>query len=460
MTTRSQWTLRAAALACALGGLLLLLRRGEPQRGDAASASENAVSESPQSGARVAAPTSLAHGEGAALDSADGERRDPAVQARWARVFVTGRVEGARGEESKPVVIVRPRLGELGHHGSATSMAAWTYVESDGLFRADVSHCFRPEEESVLAELHVQLSSGSRLPLERFVQVTFTRADLERGGELFLPVEFELAALCKPEITVALPAGEAREVTVVALTLRGERPGDELAVWSGQVDGRTSVDLALPCSEPVMLVACATGLRPRTLRLPARASFASLELERGAAIAGRLLSGAQPHIASFTASPLGRGRARDLEVGPFTLAWMNEQFEWPMPSDRSADDGTFELDGLVPGWPYELRWRDDLEGLGADRLVTAIAGEGELTLDMGDRSVGVFLRTRVEGARRVEIELLHPNGELETLVASIPLDSPWWVRVPRGTRVRVLDSSGVALGEALAGDEARVVIEL
>jgi len=456
---RSQWLLRGIALACALVVLLLILWRAEAERGDVANSPGPTASNPESSGVLDTPPPPV---DARIADApTDEERRDPVARPRWARVFVAGRVDGARGEESRPVVIVRPRLGELGHHGAATSMAAWTYVEPDGSFRAEVSHCFRPEEESVLAELHMQLSSGSRLPIERVIGVPFTRADLERGGELVVPVEFELAALCKPEITVVLPPGDPREVIVVALTLRGERPGDELAVWSARVEGRARVELALPCAEPVLLVACATGLRPRTLRLPARASLALLELERGATIAGRLFSGNQPHIASFTASPLGRrSRARDLEVGPFTLAWRNEQFEWPMPSERSGDDGAFRFDGLVPGLPYELRWRDDLEGLGADRVVTAIAGEGELSLDMESRSVGVYLRTRVEDARQVEIEMLLPNGVQRTSPVSIPLDSPWWVRVPRGTRVRVLDSAGVALGEALAGEDERVVIEL
>lgn len=456
---RSQWLLRGIALACALGVLLLVLRRAKTERGDVASTSGSTAS-MPEPGGVLDAPSMPPIDARTADAPAGEERRDPVARPRWARVFVAGRVDGARGEESRPVVIVRPRLGELGHHGAATSMAAWTYVEPDGSFRADVSHCFRAEEEAVLAELHVQLSSGSRLPIERVVGVPFTRADLERGGELVVSVEFELAALCKPKITVALPPGDVRDVTVVALTLRGERPGDELAVWSARVEDRARVELALPCAEPVLLVACASGLRPRTLRLPARASLALLELERGGTILGRLLSGNQPHIASFTASSLGRGFARDLEVGPFTLAWKNEQFEWPMSSERSGDDGAFRFDGLVPGLPYELRWRDDLEGLGADRLVTAIAGEGELSLDMESRSVGVFLRARGEGARQVEIELLLPSGERRSSPVTIPLDSPWWVRVPRGTRVRVLDSAGVALGDALAGDEARVVIEL
>jgi len=459
MKARSQWLLRGIALACALGVLLLVLRRAKTERGDVASSSGPTAS-MPEPGGVLDTPSMPPIDARTADVPTVDERRDPVSLPRWARVFVAGRVDGARGEESRPVVIVRPRLGELGHHGAATSMAAWTYVEPDGSFRADVSHCFRPEEETVLAELHVQLSSGSRLPIERVVRVPFTRAELERGGKLVVPVEFELAALCKPEITVALPPGDARDVTVVALTLRGERPGDELAVWSAPVDDRARVELALPCAEPVLLVACASGLRPRTLRLPARASLALLELERGATISGRLLSRNQPHIASFTASSLGRGRARDLEVGPFTLAWRNEQFEWPMPSERSGDDGVFRVDGLVPGLPYELRWRDDLEGLGADRVVTAIAGEGELSLDMESRSVGVFLRTRVEDARQVEIEMLLPNGVQRSSPVSIPLDSPWWVRVPRGTRVRVLNSAGVPLGEALAGDDERVVIEL
>lgn len=456
-TARPQWILRALAILVALAALLVIGRRAQVAREDAARSEPTAEARTAEP---VVSPPTTAEVGDARATREEPARAEPRTQPPWARVYVTGRVEGARGEESKPVVIVRPRLGELGHHGAATTLAAWTYLTPDGTYRADVSHCFKPDDETLLAELHVQLSSSSRLPLERVVAVPFSRADLERGGELAIPVDFELTPLCEPEISVVLPVGDAREVTLVALTLRGEQPGEELAVWSERVEGRGRVDMALPCNEPLLLVACADGLRPCTLRLPARASLAVLELEAGAAIEGWLRSGDVPHIASFTAWPLGRGRARDVEVGPLTLVWLQGRFEWPLPHARSGDEGEFRLGGLIPGQPYDLRWRDDLEALQDEHLFTVIAGEGALQLDMGKRSVGVFLRARDPDARQLDVELLSPAGEQRKMPLSLPLDAAWWLQADVGTRVRVLDRAGVTLGETVVGESARTTLEL
>lgn len=458
---RSQRTLLGVAILLLLVASIVLLRRDESEHEGAARSSAGSAASTATPG-EVEAPARAVGDSGERAPTELGERLDPVARRPWARVFVTGRVEGARGEESKPVVIVRPRLGELGHHGAATGLAAWTYLGPDGTYRAEVSHCFQPEEESVLAELHVQLSSGSRLPLERIVAVPFTRSELERGGELLIPVDFELPGLCKPEISVVLPAGESAVVTVVALTVRGEQPGEELAVWSGAVEGSARVDMAVPCGEPFFLVACVDGWRPRTMLLPARASLAVLEIERGGVIDGRLVLGSVPYTASFTAWPVGRtfGRDRQHEVGPFTLLWIQGQFEWPMPHSRSDDEGAFRFSGLLPGQPYELRWRDDLSGLESDSVATARAGEQGLLLDMRLRSVGISVRARPGATRDFEIEVLAPSGVQRALLLSIPPDATWWIQAESGARVRVFDSTETLLGETTVGENSRTVLEL
>jgi hypothetical protein len=458
---RSQRTLLGLAVLLVAVASILLLRRGGPEREDAARSSASSESSTATPG-EVEPPSRTVGdlGERASLEPT--ERQDPVARHTWARVFVTGRVEGARGEESKPVVIVRPRLGELGHHGAATGLAAWTYLQPDGTYRAEVSHCFTPDDEAVLAEVHVQLSSGSRLPLERIVAVPFTRSELERGGELVIPVDFELPGLCKPEISVLLSAGESAVVTVVALTVRGDAPGQELAVWSGAVEGSARVDMAVPCGEPFFLVACVDGWRPRTLLLPARASLAVLELERGGVIDGRLVSGSATHIASFTAWPAGRtlGRERRSEVGPFTLLWTQGQFEWPMPHARSDDEGAFRFSGLIPGHPYELHWRDDMSGLESESVATVRAGERSVRLDMRLRSVGISLRVRPGATRDVDVEMLATSGARGTHALSIPPDATWWIQGEVGARVRVSDRAGTVLGETTVGEGARTVLEL
>lgn len=460
-STRSQRLLLGLAVLLALAATILLLRRDAPEREDAARSSASAESSTATPLEVEPSPRTVGDlGERASPEPA--ERLDPVARRTWARVFVTGRVDGARGEESKPVVIVRPRLGELGHHGAATGLAAWTYLEPDGTYRAEVSHCFTPDDEAVLAELHVQLSSGSRLPLERVVAVPFTRSELEGGGEILIPVDFELPGLCKPEISVLLPAGESAVVTVVALTVRDDAPGQELAVWSGAVEGSARVDMAVPCGEPFFLVACVDGWRPRTVLLPARASLAVLELERGGLIDGWLVSGSAAHIASFTAWPVGRmlGRERQREVGPFTLLWIQGQFEWPMPHARSEDDGAFRLSGLIPGHPYELHWRDDVSGLEAESIATVRAGEHGVRLDMKLRSVGISLRVRPDITRDIDVELLATSGDRRAHALSLPPNVMWWLQAEVGTRVRVFDRNGQALGETTVGEGARTILEL
>ncbi len=458
---RSQRTLLGLAVLLALAASILLLRRGPPEREHAARSSASSESSTGTPGEVEPPPRTVGEsGERASPEPA--ERLDPLARRNWARVFVTGRVEGALGEESKPVVIVRPRLGELGHHGAATGLAAWTYLQPDGTYRSEVSHCFTPDDEAVLTELHVQISSSSWLPLERIVSVPFARSELERGGELLIPVDFELPGLCKPEISVLLSAGESAVVTVVALTVRGDAPGQELAVWSGAVEGSARIDMAVPCGEPFFLVACVDGWRPRTLLLPARASLAVLELERGGVIDGRLVSGSAPHIASFTAWSVGRmlGRERQHEVGPFTLRWIQGQFEWPMPHARSDDEGAFRLSGLIPGQPYELHWRDDMSGLESESIVTVRSGEQSVRLDMRLRSVGISLRARRDMTRDIVVELLAPSGGRLAYALSVPPDAMWWIQGEVGARVRVFDSSDTLLGETTVGEGARTVLEL
>jgi hypothetical protein len=107
-----------------------------------------------------------------------------------------------------------------------------------------------------------------------------------------------------------------------------------------------------------------------------------------------------------------------------------------------------------------LRWRDDLEALQDEHLFTVIAGEGALQLDMGKRSVGVFLRARDPDARQLDVELLSPAGEQRKMPLSLPLDAAWWLQADVGTRVRVLDRAGVTLGETVVDESARTTLEL
>jgi hypothetical protein len=382
---------------------------------------------------------------------------DSARSSTWAHVFLEGNVSGVDTTSSRAVLIVRPSLPGEGAQGVATSQAKWGNVDGNGHFRVDISTCFPRDAEELVRELHVQVSSDERMPYQRVVAVPLTRAELERGGELVIPVELAVPALCDVEVDVATADGVAAEISLAALADASGRPGVErqLAYLNDpQAESRFSFEL--PCEEASYFVAFAPGFRPATLRVEAGRRSARVELTRGRSIAVRVRGLDARTAASIYARPLPPRDER--MVGSRQLAWIDGAFEEALLHARCENDGNAAFMGLAPAQAYLCELRVD-GGVVPPIQLTLAAGADSLEFDLALASLSVTMPSKV-ASRDIELAIASPEGSERTCRLTLPLQGPYWIQAPRGARVRALGASGEILGEVLVGEGPRAELVL
>jgi hypothetical protein len=382
---------------------------------------------------------------------------DSARSSTWAHVFLEGNVIGVDTASGRAVLIVRPWLPGEGAHGVATSQAKWGNVDATGHFRVDISTCFPRDAEELVRELHVQVSSEERMPYQRVVAVPLTRAELERGGELVIPVELAVPALCDVEVDVATADGVAAEISLASLADASVRPGVERQLaYLNEPQGESRFSFELPCEEASYFVAFAPGYRPATLRVEAGRRSARVELTRGRSIAVRVRGLDARTAASIYARPLPPRDER--MVGSRQLAWIDGAFEEALLHARCENDGNAAFMGLAPAQAYLCELRVD-GGVVPPIQLTLAAGADSLEFDLALASLSVTMPSKV-ASRDIELAIASPEGSERTCRLTLPLQGPYWIQAPRGARVRALGASGEILGEVLVGEGPRTELAL
>lgn len=417
------------------GGALRAEKSGESSGADVASGSASTDSQPPDP--RV---------EPSALDSS--------VSATWARVFVEGNVSGVDTTEGGAVLIVRPSLSGEGAHGVATSQAKWGIVDAKGHFRVDVSSCFPRDAEELVQQLHVQVSSQGMAPFQQLVAVPFTRAQLERGGELVIPVDLAVPALCTVQVDVVTSDGTPAEFSLASLTDEAGRPGVERELASLLEPAPESrFSLKMPCDQPGHFLAFGPGFRPATVRVEAGTRALRIELSRGATIAGKV-SGLDPgQGASVYARPLPLdGPREERMVGPRQFAWIDGAFEEALVHARCESDGTFLLTALNAQQAYHVELRPDGGAPPIQR--TLQAGSDSIAFDLSLPTLSVSASPRL-ATRDVELSVLLPDGSQYVERIKLLRQGSWCLQVQTGAQVRALSADGRELGSVVVGEGPR-----
>jgi hypothetical protein len=374
----------------------------------------------------------------------NGVRAAPAPKVRALGQLATGITESTFSAELETVV----RLNQNDDFEGTLPLVA----SVDGYVERDITPLFS-DPQALPQALWIEVRHKNFEPRKYFVAPEFNRraidsAMLAREGEIVLSFDITLVPRCVARGQAWSRDGAAASIRIEAWILARGRPAGLHA--SAAVSSADDIfELALVPDQRYAIVALCDGLSPLTMVVYTSGALdlwlAPFVLDGGVTISGHVDLGA--HLFGSESwlylTPDGDLDPRD-RFGMSGLIWTGSAFQPEVRSAQAASDGSFALDGLVPG-RYRLRvgldrdWWTEMDPV---FVVSAPSSElalrpplAHVTLQLEQEELPFARRDlRVRGAGRCSDRVsptLTTDGLGQAAVWLLP-GEPYIVEVPMG----------------------------